>query len=76
MAKNRSFKNVYQIELSGRCTNGFTAKLIDDLIMAFVVNLPRLWPNVSMMFKVIETNGDFDAKNHKYKESEKSDDEN
>lgn len=76
MAKNRRFKNVYQITLSGRCTNGFTAKIIDDLMIAFVTNLPRVWPNVSMAFKVVETTGDFDAINHKYKESEATDDEN
>ncbi len=75
MAKNRSFKNVYQITLTGRCTNGFTAKLIDDLMIAFVTALTQTWPKVGMAFKVTETSGDFDAINHKYKESEeKSDD--
>lgn len=69
MAKNRSFKNVYQITLTGRCTNGFTAKLIDDLMIAFVTALTQIWPKVGMAFKVTETSGDFDAINHKYKEN-------
>lgn len=61
MGKNRKYENVYQITVSGTTTNGFTAELRHKLIKGFVEALN--YPGITQLtsFKVIKTEGDFNA---------------
>jgi len=63
MAKNKSFKNTYQITVSGTCTNGFTAKLIHRMMIMWARALQITYDKQTIELEVIETKGDFDAKN-------------
>lgn len=61
MAKNRKFKNVYQITIEGTTTNGFQAKLCDDMLKAFTQAIGINSQQTNVDIKVLETKGDFDA---------------
>ncbi len=67
MAKNASYKNVYQITVTGRTTNGFTAKIIDQFIRSVVMSIGLNWKQSNAKVEVIETVGDYDASSQKYK---------
>ena len=61
MAKNRKFKNVYQITVEGVTTNGFQAKLCDDMLKAFAQAIGINSQQTKVKLDVIETVGDYDA---------------
>lgn len=67
MAKNAAYKNVYRITVTGRTTNGFTAKIIDVFIRNVVMSIGINWKQSSAEIEVEETVGDYDAANQKYK---------
>ncbi len=62
MAKNRKFKNVYQITVSGITTNGFVSELIHKFIKTFATSIGVGYQQVKVEFDVVETSGDYDAK--------------
>lgn len=61
MAKNSSFKNVYQVTVSGRCTNGFMAKVIDKLLLNLIDGLSRSNVQTNITMEVVSTKGDYNA---------------
>lgn len=67
MAKNAAYKNVYRITVTGRTTNGFTAKVIDGLLKMIAVAITAEYVQSESKIEVIETAGDYDAINEKYK---------
>lgn len=67
MAKNASYKNVYKITICGRTTNGFTAKILDQIIKTVALAITADQAQSKSEIEVIETSGDYDAINGKYK---------
>lgn len=61
MGKNRTFQNSYKIVVSGKCTNGFMAKIMDRTLKAFVKALIYSYPNQDISLEVLETKGDYSA---------------
>jgi len=68
MAKNAKNKNVYQITISGRTTNGFTAKVLDNIVKVIAATLVANLAQSKLKLEVIQTIGDYDAINGKYRE--------
>ena len=68
MAKNRKYENVYQVTLSGNCTNGFLAKVRHGLLTGFVRALAYERPGHIASIEVLSTKGDFDALTEEVKE--------
>jgi len=69
VAKNASYKNVYKITISGRNTNGFTAKIIDKFIRTVVMSVEHSWKQSKAAIEVMETKGDYNAEKQEYKEN-------
>lgn len=67
MAKNAAYKNVYRITVTGRTTNGFTAKVIDGFLKMLAVAITAEYAQSESKIEVIETTGDYDAINEKYR---------
>lgn len=61
MGKNRTYENVYQIKVSGKCTNGFTATVIHKMIMGIVEALQYANQAHNISVEVVSTKGDFNA---------------
>lgn len=61
MAKNRRFENVYQVTISGRCTNGFMAKVMHRVFTTMVEGLDMGYVQTNVTHKVMKTEGDFNA---------------
>jgi hypothetical protein len=61
MAKNRKYENVYQIKVSGNCTNGFTSMLIHKLLMSVVEAVQYSYKAHDISIEVVSTKGDFNA---------------
>lgn len=68
MGRNRTFKNVYEITIEGKTTNGFQAKIFDDLLRAIVIGLGVNSQQCEVSVEVKETKGDYDAKKRQHKE--------
>lgn len=70
MGKNRRYRNVYQITVSGTTTNGTGAKLSDNFIKTVVRALATNWNyKVEVDIKVLETKGDYDAEKGELREN-------
>lgn len=69
MSKNRSYKNIYEVTISGKTTNGFTAKVMDDIIRTVVIALGSNAAQSTVDIECVETKGDYDAISMKYKEN-------
>ena len=61
MAKNKSFENVYQVTISGRCTNGFMAKVMHKVFTNLIEGLGYGYAQTNVSYKVLKTEGDFDV---------------
>lgn len=68
MGKNRTYKNVYEVTLTGKTTNGFTAKVLDTILRTVVVALGSNYAQTQVDIECVETKGDYDAIAQKYKE--------
>lgn len=68
MGKNRTYKNVYEVTISGKTTNGFTAKVLDTILRTIVVGLGYNYSQTEVDIECVETKGDYDAIAQKYKE--------
>lgn len=62
MGKNRNFKNVYRVTISGKTTNGFMAKVLDNVFNIMIQGLSMTYSQNDTKVEVIETKGDFNAK--------------
>lgn len=60
MAKNRAYKNVYQITFSGNATNGFTPKHKQEVLITMLEAIRMQWPG-DVDLEIIATKGDFNA---------------
>lgn len=69
MGKNRSYKNVYEVTISGKTTNGFTAKILDNIIRTVVIALGHQSAQSQIDIECVETKGDYDAIAREYKEN-------
>lgn len=69
MGKNRSYKNVYEVTISGKTTNGFTAKILDNIIRTVVIALGYQSAQSQIDIECVETKGDYDAIAREYKEN-------
>ena len=69
MGKNRTFKNVYKITVFGKNTNGFSAKVLDKLILRLVIAIDNCYEQTNAHIECVETNGDYDAIAREYKEN-------
>ena len=52
---------MYQITVTGRCTNGFTAKLIDSFIKNAMKAIGYQYASTEVVCEVRGSRGDFDA---------------
>lgn len=68
MAKNRKYRNVYNIRVvsEGTCTNGFTAKVKDSTVKGIVEALRYNIGDTTLTIE--ETKGDFNAVTGEVKE--------
>lgn len=68
MGKNRNYSNEYKITVSGKTTNGFTAKVMHKLLVSMVAGLANSTAQTDVTLEVLSTTGDFDAVKGEYKE--------
>lgn len=61
MAKNRKFENVYQVTVTGRCTNGFLARVLHRVLTSILEGITHSYAQANVSYKVIKTEGDFNA---------------
>lgn len=71
MAKNRKFKTQYLVTIEGTTSNGFQAKLFDDILRSLSAAIGINSQQTAVDIKVLENTGDYDVEKRQTREETK-----